>query len=94
MNLQKPIPPCKWCDHRVVEDPEKGTKDCHDRCDEYISFREKLDEYNDTINHIRGVLKTADERPWIRRHKMLQKRNGEGGETVDRMDIEYRGGKS
>jgi len=78
--MKKPIPPCKWCDHRVVEDPDQGTKDCHDRCDEYISFRKALDEYNQEVNRIKGELKIPDERPWMKRLQRRWKRNGEGGE--------------
>ena len=75
--MKKPVPPCKLCDHRVIEDPDQGTKDCHDRCDEYMTFRKALDTYNKEVARIKGETKVPERRPWMAK---FQKRNGEGGE--------------
>ncbi len=76
MNMLKPVPPCKGCKDRVREDPERGLKDCHDRCDKYIEFREALDRYTAEINRLKGEVKVPEARPWIKRHKPIEKRIG------------------
>ena len=67
--MRKPIPPCLQCKDRVREDPDAGTKDCHNRCEKYLEFRKKLDEYNDMVNRARGEVKLPEQRPWVHKNK-------------------------
>ena len=73
-----PVAPCKWCDHRVVEDPEKGTKDCHDRCEEYLSFRKALDDFNAEVNRIKREQKVTGNT--VRNNSHLQRRWSRSGQ--------------
>ena len=92
--MKKPIPPCLKCEDRVVEDPDHGGRNCHDYCEKYIEFRKAMDEYNKEIARLKGETKIPDRRPWMAKFQKKTQRIREGGEVVERVDIEYTGAKA
>lgn len=70
--MREPKGPCKGCEIRTVEDPEKGTHDCHDRCGQYQEYRQKLMEYRRKVYTAQIQEKIVKSRPWMKRNSKAQ----------------------
>ena len=64
--MKMPIGPCLDCKDRTAENPEKGTEDCHRKCEVYARYREELDMYKRELNRKRYESHLG-ERPWMTR---------------------------
>ena len=72
--MREPQGPCRGCDHRVAENPEKGLKDCHGTCTKYQEYRKKIEEYHEYLKIEKGNEMVAKNRPWLH-HRKAVKRN-------------------
>ena len=66
--MREPIAPCKGCKDRVVEDPEKGTHDCHQECAKYSDFMAERSEWNRKLHAARALDCITENRPWLHKH--------------------------
>lgn len=71
--MRKPQGPCQGCEDRTAEDPDKGTKDCHAKCEKYEAFREELREYQRKVYQERRAAIIAMHRPWMKQSSKAQK---------------------
>ena len=66
--MREPVAPCKGCTDRVVECPEKGTHDCHQKCQKYNDFLVKRKEWIIAVGKARAQDRVAGGRPWLHKH--------------------------
>ena len=63
--MKMPEGPCLDCKFRTAEDPDKGTEDCHRKCEKYAQYKEELAVYKRELNRKRHTQKLG-ERPWMK----------------------------
>ena len=66
--MREPVAPCKGCENRTAEDPESGVRDCHQRCEKYMRFKEERAAWKDKLNKMMAEDAVAGRRPWIHKH--------------------------
>ena len=85
--MKMPQGPCLHCRERTKEDPDKGTRDCHDRCERYQKYKTDLREFKTEVSRQKGAEKIATERPWLNPQKMrIAKRRAHDNEERDVID--------
>lgn len=43
--MKRPVPPCRGCERRTPEDPEKNLEDCHKSCEAYEEYVKANEAY-------------------------------------------------